>query len=855
MHIVADNLCFFRGYLLIITFLKNTKILIINALNNFIYMEKDNKFLFFTAYKRKIIYFSIFFLICFIVWFLLNFSVNLLLNSSPTIKIEPDKMYINLTNNESFVINYSIYIDKPFYVDIECNYSFVDISDGVVLDSSVIDLKKSPFSVKQNVYAGLYGSGKKIYNMQVLCNDLSDENKTYQKTSFLLLSYELTAFEKKMKEEIRPKLLLLFESFNNISLESKLNNRILANNNKWFDNIFFSESLTDIDDEMKIKYSYLKVLEGFWKNERYSFFSGYNLENDIYDLNELMNKYEIFYSKMAQNMQKQNEYVQGYNKLVDDYNVLYSKSLLFDKTMIFEDELLPSLSQVNKLFIDIFKRYNGSLYLSVDDFSKEVIILESLMDKYSFLLNETESAFYKDSLQIIKKENDLRCVFGNCKLDNEKLNIINVSDFCNLFDSIVSSDDLNLNYTFDSLSKKYGMIFYNNSYYIIDGANVSFFCVVNSSECNQIPKDEKILFLDSLRHVLNKESISITLDNDSKKFYQKLCGNNFSLNFNDLKNLTFITFDFNLSRNLDDIELKYKLDSKVTYNMPKCCLGGICADCCIDDTCRNDEKTYPLLFIHGHSFVKSTPAEPSLSSFDMISYKLMEDGFIDAGVLSFTNLTMSDSNLAFLNAPISVKASYYYDSFYSFGSYVYITKKNDNIDTYAIRLSEIINALKSNTKRPKVNVVAHSMGGLVVRRYMQIFGTDSIDKVILIGTPNHGVSGRVKYLCSVVGEKLECDDMADNSILIAKLNDPNYVLEGVKLYTISGTGCSMSDGVLGDGVVTINSSMLEYAVKNYVVNGSCTDLFATNLHNDLIDTCKYPQVYEYLKGILLSDIS
>ena len=55
----------------------------------------------------------------------------------------------------------------------------------------------------------------------------------------------------------------------------------------------------------------------------------------------------------------------------------------------------------------------------------------------------------------------------------------------------------------------------------------------------------------------------------------------------------------------------------------------------------------------------------------------------------------------------------------------------------------------------------------------------SVNKVILIGTPNKGVVGRVETLCSVVGEKLECEDMKQNSIFMSKLNDPNYAPKNV----------------------------------------------------------------------------
>ena len=45
-----------------------------------------------------------------------------------------------------------------------------------------------------------------------------------------------------------------------------------------------------------------------------------------------------------------------------------------------------------------------------------------------------------------------------------------------------------------------------------------------------------------------------------------------------------------------------------------------------------------------------------------------------------------------------------------------------------------------------------------------------INKVILIATPNHGVSGNVANYCSVVGSSLECNDLKSDSLFINKLS-------------------------------------------------------------------------------------
>jgi hypothetical protein len=172
--------------------------------------------------------------------------------------------------------------------------------------------------------------------------------------------------------------------------------------------------------------------------------------------------------------------------------------------------------------------------------------------------------------------------------------------------------------------------------------------------------------------------------------------------------------------------------------------------------------------------------------------------------------------------------------------------KSENLDTYSIRLKEIIENVKYETQSPKVIIIAHSMGGLVARRYIQIFGNESVDNLILINTPNLGITGKITQYCSIFGAAPECRDMDSESLFINKLN--NEKSDSIKTANIVSEGCPMDLGD-GDGIVLKNYAILNYtSIPNFFINGSCPGIDV--LHNSVLDTGKYPQLFEIINRSL-----
>lgn len=78
-------------------------------------------------------------------------------------------------------------------------------------------------------------------------------------------------------------------------------------------------------------------------------------------------------------------------------------------------------------------------------------------------------------------------------------------------------------------------------------------------------------------------------------------------------------------------------------------------------------------------------------------------------------------------------------------------------------LKEKVEEVKEQTGADKVNIVAHSMGGLVAKYYIKYYGRDSVDKFIDIATPHLGAPKAFKIL-------MYGDDLDFNLIGILKLN-------------------------------------------------------------------------------------
>jgi len=331
-------------------------------------------------------------------------------------------------------------------------------------------------------------------------------------------------------------------------------------------------------------------------------------------------------------------------------------------------------------------------------------------------------------------------------------------------------------------------------------------------------------------------SVPINYTLEQQEYFNAHCGTASSQNISIIDELRHVEKPIFINQTT---EQTYVEPLPLTPNPALCCYKNSCEVC-------GSKKHIPILFIHGHSFNEKNTPEASLATFAIIQKNLSEIGFVNAGDLDITST--NDAEWSKIVAPLILSSSYYYISHLDLGVYELTTQKSERIENYALRLKDIIDLLKKQTGSDKVIIVAHSMGGLVARDYMDLFGSESVEKLITINTPHQGVSARVANLCGILGSQKECQDMEEGSVFLQRLNSkptPKNII------VIRSTGCTMKEGK-GDGIVTETQGKLTGAEKDYLIQGHCTDSLQTDLHTNLLDPKLYPDVYELLVNLLMT---
>lgn len=98
---------------------------------------------------------------------------------------------------------------------------------------------------------------------------------------------------------------------------------------------------------------------------------------------------------------------------------------------------------------------------------------------------------------------------------------------------------------------------------------------------------------------------------------------------------------------------------------------------------------------------------------------------------------------------------------------------------HAEEIARAVEALCSRTGAERVDIVAHSMGGLATRKYLEDLGGGArVRRVVLLATPNQGTY--TAYLAFGGGR----DEMLPGSPFLAELNADPPLPSGVRLLTV-----------------------------------------------------------------------
>ena len=572
-------------------------------------------------------------------------------------------------------------------------------------------------------------------------------------------------------------------------------------------------------------------------------------DNQIFSKNQSKVLYNEFSEGLIESMYKTEGIKRNFNEL-SEYYVLSNRTTIFDRT----------LSELENTMNVFFSTWKSEQYEKLNDMMNEN--KNDFRHHFKLISEEFNSTKQRIELHnnMTSKLFEIRNItlsFDNLIMYNQSLkdNIINVSGLVN--DSIVFFNERNsistTNKNIENISLIAKELYSTANYYdFLNRINISeslnlfeeFLCesinctyeYINMTNMSREFLCDKIYF-----SYINKSNHNIT------NIY--LPDNCTGLNIS-LVNITPNKIDFIdvFSNELiidinDDFFMDFGFSKELPRNEEMCCVLGNCQPCCYSKDCTGN----PIIFIHGHAIDHRTPPDYSMDAFTRLQVKLETEDILNFGRISLYNYFELPENIwGRFGWPISLKISYYYDIYTEDESSIIVPTKNENLETYAVRLKEIIDSVLYKTNSSQAVLFAHSMGGLVTRRYMQIFGTDNVEKVMLLGTPNHGTVGIISDLCPLFGERLECRDLRQGSLFLNKLNSGPF--PDISLYNVVAIGCEMREGD-GDGVVIKDSAWLDGA-QNFIVEGECET--GRTFHTEFIKDVQNSEFFEIVRDFLMN---
>ncbi|MBN1792955.1 alpha/beta fold hydrolase [Candidatus Woesearchaeota archaeon] len=833
--------------------------------------------------------------------FILFSKVIITIDDELTLRITPLQQESSVRNGESVTIIFNLKNDNLWQCDATCKFAFIDLRNNTRIYSGQEVLRHGQEVEKSiEIKAPNRGSGQILYSFEAECNNiksvicLTAEEKRLSR-AIALVSYDLPEEDKTIRDEAKPKIELLLSrttAANEVLEYEKAILEVLP------EGVLESDEISYLYDRKKSDVERISLeterLKQLWIVEDYKGIGSGPLDQDAYDIDIILTTLEELKKDSLDLIGLRNKNIDLLLQVKQSQRLLREMKSYFLEESTPENErlyerLLNSSDAIHNQYLFTTRNTSHSEAKTATELNQSVLELESVRATYQDVKAELYALFFSSRHKLILKGENVT----NTTIDDPDCDLLksyayrielanaeaNKKQGTFLVEELPpepaggdagSGNETENSTTDDKATPE--LVAEAELFLEIQGIDDA------KKEIRQNVIDNKAVVLEKLdKKIPNatkpaepmEAALSLALINNKENllFISNNCGQPGqtapSEGINAIDHLALIDLDELESLRITTPQMPSataneseaggnEATSATTLedNPSKCCVYGNCSPCCDEPACK--EEDYPILLIHGHAFNKDSHPDSVLNVFNNFERRITNDGLLSFGRLDMKaeqeqNMT---GEWGRARMPVVIKASYYFITYYSLGDYTVGIKSEESIENYAIRLKEIIALVKQMTGKDKVNIVAHSMGGLVAREYVSLFGGGDVQKLITVNTPHHGVEGRVKEWCTFLGSRKECEELGEGSIFLSRLNSKELPAN-IQAYSIRSTGCLMEGDKTGDGVVTNESGILEGA-SNFEMPGDCMDAFKSDLHVRAMDPDVFPDMYALIIGLLKS---
>ena len=177
---------------------------------------------------------------------------------------------------------------------------------------------------------------------------------------------------------------------------------------------------------------------------------------------------------------------------------------------------------------------------------------------------------------------------------------------------------------------------------------------------------------------------------------------------------------------------------------------------------------------------------------------------------------LAGSRLNWIGLPQLLQRSGYHVVNYSYPS------RQQRIEVAAQALAPVVQQCLQQHRRP-VHLVGHSMGGLLIRAYLQQYGNEGIGRVVMLGTPNQGTelsdpTGQQPYERAVAGwlGPAVAQMTTETNGFVAQLPEPNVPTGIIAGYLNPAPWLNRRFNTANDGLVAVYSTQLS-SMQDFVL--------------------------------------